>query len=135
MNAIDALMEELDALPQQQLAGVFPFVVLMVARAVGEVPPSLAHAGEKMAAELRWAWLADDVARAEAANAWRARHGVDAAVWERLVAALHDDPTGLRHAALRIGVAAPAGVLQRTAPPPPGTVAAGPFARHRMNKP
>ena len=133
MNPVDALFDELERLSDEQLAGAFPIVVAMLADALGEVPPAAAPVLARFAQDVGWAQLDGEAARMDAARAWLVRHGVDARVWERLQAALEGDPTALRDAAARaLGAESHARPLERTAPPPAGAVAGGPFARFAL---
>ncbi len=129
MSALTRFLDELEALPDAQLAGVLPLAVLMFSPD-GAVPARLRPAVEAFIHAVGWDDAGDDDARARAVDAWLAKTGVDAAVWRRLLAAFQEDPEQIRDAARALG-AGPrvAGALERTAPAPAGTVAAGPMAR------
>jgi hypothetical protein len=135
MSRMDRFLDELEALPEEQRAGVFPLVVLMFAERLGSVPPPLQVSIDEFIEALGWRENDDDEARTKSAEAWLTRHGVGPEVWRRLLVALHEDPDAARAAAARLaGTPASVGALERKAPPPDGTVAAGPFARFRAQK-
>jgi hypothetical protein len=135
MTTIDAFFDELDALPDAQLAGVFPIVVLMFAQKMNGVPPQLQPTIDRLVSELGWRDGDDDEAKAKSLDAYLAKHNVDSSVWRKLVMSLQKDPSALRDMARRLsGAPATTGALERKAPPPEGTVGAGPFARFAASK-
>ncbi len=124
------LLDELEILPEPQRRAVFPIVIASFAAHVPQLPAPLQQSVDELIAELAWTEATGDAEKAASLARYFAAHGVDDAVWRRLLAALPDDPDALRDVARRLtGEPAITGALERKAPPPPGAVAAGPLAR------
>src|SRR5687767_11580497 len=96
MSAIAAFFDELEALPDAQLAGVFPVVVLMFAQKMNGVPPQLQPSVDRLVNELGLKDDDSDDVKAAAFDRYLAKHNVDASVWRKLLMSLQKDPGALR---------------------------------------
>jgi hypothetical protein len=127
---LQRLMQAVQALPDEQFAGAYPIVLMMVNGAdPTNLPPVSKEVVRQFIADLGWTATTTAEQMRETLEQHGRRFHLTDGLWRELMAAMAASPTSLQAAVKATGGAAVGGALQRTAPPPPGAVAAGPMAR------
>jgi hypothetical protein len=126
-TAIERLLLAVHALPDDQFAGAFPIVLLLLR---GErqkpLPVDLQAVLDGFTTALGLVDPSPETTRAAMA-AHAKRHHLSDSMWRELLAVMQQSPDVLAAAAKSLGVSAP--TLQPRAPAPEGSVTAGPMAR------
>jgi hypothetical protein len=126
-TAIERLLIAIHALPDDQFAGAFPIVLLLLR---GErqqpLPADLQAVLDGFTNELGLVDPSPEAARAAMA-AHAQRHRLSDSLWRELMAVMQQSPDVLAAAAKTLGVSAP--TMQPRAPAPAGSVTGGPMAR------
>jgi hypothetical protein len=131
-NPAARLMDALEALPDEQLRGAFPVLLLLLTPHLGDRawPHDLQRTLDAFLDGLGVEPDAPAAAQKAAIDAHLLAHHIDGSVWRSLTACLRNTPSELSMTAQKlVGSQRWSGVLARTAPPPQGAVAGGPLAR------